>query len=291
MYMEKYIDLHTHTTFSDGELSPLELVRLSANNNLCAIAITDHNSISGVSEAVREAEKYMLEVVPGIELSAYSDVELHILGYFIDVDSKLLNDYLKKRHMLSMNELIKIFAGLSSYGIKIKPQDVLKRYKILNVKSVIQYLLQENLVNSIDDAHNLCYSLYPLKNRLTQNSPLPEECINLIHDSGGIAFLAHPIRMGKSDSELEEIIKCLKRKGLDGIECIHSEHSSEFSHQCISWARKYDLLISGGSDYHGGQKKEVELGYVNGRRRIRNDYLTYMKNYIQHRNNTKVIKK
>lgn len=282
--MQKYIDLHTHTTFSDGSLSPLELVRLAANNNLCAIAVTDHNSISGISEAIQEAKKYMLEIVPGIELSSYSDAELHILGYFIDISSSALNDYLKKRSMLSMKELTKIFAGLSSYGIRIKPQDILNRYKILNVKSIVQYLLEQNLVNSNDDAYNLCYSIYPQKNRLTQNSPLPEECIDLIHDSGGIAFLAHPMLMGRSNCETENVVKVLKEKGLDGIECIHSEHSLEFSNQCMLWAKKYDLLISGGSDFHGSQKKEVRLGYVNSYGKISSKYLTDMKNYLYYHN-------
>lgn len=241
-------DLHIHTNFSDGVNSPEEVIKYAQNTGISAIAITDHDTVEGLPKAIEVAEKADLEMISGAEFSVCYTPVMHILGYFLDITRAPLIelfDELKRRK----NRLItKAFRGVKRAGISISPLDVLNKEKSITIVKLRKYLIEAGYIN-FNDAVDL--SLKLLLEDWKNNLPTPQKCISIIHKSGGLAFLAHPKLLYKSDEELQTILKQLKEYGLDGIEVIHPMHSIEDIEKYMKWGEEMNLLYSGGSDYHG----------------------------------------
>ncbi|MBI9111267.1 PHP domain-containing protein [Maridesulfovibrio ferrireducens] len=272
------IDLHTHSTASDGTLTPVELVLAAKEEGLVAIALTDHDTIAGLPEAVRAGEKHGVEVIPGCELSVHSDVGvLHIVGLWVDPYSSILQnkfESIRKKRGVRNDEIIK---KLQNLGLNITMDEVREKAAgTVGRPHIASVLLDKNYVKSFDDAFNR-YIGKKGKAYISRESLAPEEAINLLKATNATSILAHPALLSTNETVLNEQVKELKRLGLDGIEIYCSSHTTEMIGICKKIARKYNLLASGGSDFHGSVKPEIKLGRGTGKLFIHHSVLDDLK--------------
>lgn len=252
-----FVDLHVHSNVSDGTFSPQEVVLRAKKKELSAMALTDHDTVSGLDEAISAGLKYQIEVIPGIELSAdFPGDNLHFVGLYIDYKD---NSFLTKLAPLRDARKIrnsKMLAKLRSLGFNISVDE---NSNITTRAHFARALYEGGYVSSMKEAFELYLS--PGKPGYVKRvTPSPKECINLIHEAGGIAILAHPTLYNLSMTDIENLIISLAKDGLDGIEAIYCLHSPEEEAYFIDLAKKYHLLISGGSDFHGSNKPGLEIG-------------------------------
>lgn len=277
--VNKVIDLHMHSTASDGVDSPIKLVKKAANNGLSAIAITDHDTVSGVSLALSEASINGIEVIPGVEFSVRFNPVMHIIGLFVDIYNQELIYTLKKVSKSRSYLITKSFRILSDYGISVKPQEVLRSKGYLSMKNLSKYLIEHNLVSSKTEVDSILSEVWnDWKNCL----PTPADCIALIHSCNGIAILAHPQLLYLHDEELKKLLFELKTYGLDGIEVIHPNHTEKERKKLSEWAYELQLLQSGGSDYHGKGSRD-QLSTIDSDTVIPYVTLEYMRKKIKGR--------
>jgi hypothetical protein len=265
-----WIDLHCHSTASDGTLSPAEVVRLAVDVGLSALALTDHDTIGGVQEAAKEAGRLNLDFLPGIEISAEypQPGTLHLLGYGVDPQSTTLRDLTKTLIAGRDNRNPKIIDKLQKLGVAITMEEVQRESggKVVGRPHIAAILVRKGYVSSIKQAFDKYLApggaAYFDKERLS-----PAKAISMILESGGLPVLAHPIQLRyHNDAELERLIKDLLDMGLAGIEVIHSDHGPELIEKYTALADRFGLLKTGGSDFHGSNKTRIQLGTANGRR-------------------------
>jgi Predicted metal-dependent phosphoesterases (PHP family) len=267
----KYIDLHTHSTASDGSYTPTELVEAAAKIGLSAIALTDHDTVDGLDEAINAAKAADIKLISGIEFSTrYYDKDIHILGLCIDYKSTAfqsqLADFMNSR--LMRNE--KIYALLQKQGIDITGEMMREMFKdsVPTRAHIARYLLNKGYVTSINGAftryigdHSPCY--------VPRENITPYQTISCILEAGGVPILAHPLlyRLGKD--ALEKLIIDFKKMGMKGIEAIYSSHTPSDESFLRLLAGKHKLVISGGSDFHGQHHRpDVALGKGKGKLRV-----------------------
>ena len=254
-----FADLHLHTMFSDGTFTPEELVLRAQNVGLACIALTDHDSVEGCERAAAACANVKMEFISGTELTAeHDDTEVHVLGYFLDTKNKVLLDRMGKFQAVRQQRIYEMCAALNKLGIPLKAESV---FALANCKSpgrphVARALVKEKLISDLDVA----FEKYLKKGRpawvpKTKMSAL--ESVELIHQAGGLAVMAHP-GLNRTD----DIIPDLVDAGLDGIECFHTKHSTVMSERYLEIAEKYNLLVTGGSDCHGFSKKQPLIGGV-----------------------------
>ncbi|GAV21740.1 PHP domain-containing protein [Carboxydothermus pertinax] len=256
------IDLHTHTTASDGTYTPEELVKLAQKERIKILAITDHDSAAGVIEAVGAGEKYGVKVIAGVEISVvFEPTEMHILGYGMDIkDEKFIKTLTRlKENRERRNPLM--IKKLNALGFDITLEEVVLEAggEIVGRPHMARVLLKKGYVSSLEEAFSKylgkgCPAYVP-KEKLT-----PFEAINIIKQAGGLSFLAHPVYLEKIEVELKKLLEELVSYGLDGIEAYYTYHSEEQTKLYLKLAEEYKLLISGGSDFHGANKPEIILG-------------------------------
>lgn len=271
------VDLHIHSTFSDGSFTPEEIVKHASKKGLAAIAITDHDNTDGTLSAIRAGKKLGVEIVPGVELSVEPesprDEEIHILGYYINWQDENFQEKLRRFREARRKRAYKILEKLDRLGIKIDPQQLFELAGKGSVgrMHVAKVLKDEGFVNYLQEAFDryLAYgkSAYVPKLRLPS-----QEALDLISRIGGISVIAHPLYGGDS----KEIIQKLKGLGLDGIEVYYTRHTPEDIKRFRSWAKAFSLLITGGSDCHGMTlNKEILIG----NQKIPYDVLAQLKEY------------
>lgn len=261
------IDLHTHSCYSDGEYTPNDLIRKAKNKGISVLAITDHDTVLGNKNiTLSKQEMTGIKVIPGIELSAkVSKGQMHILGYNIDINNQDLNKKTKELKQSSFYAVMAILVQIKKdYGITFSEEEILN---ILNSNGnigrpdIAKLFVKHSYTETIKEAFEEYLIDANEKISTIKKGISSKECIDLIKRANGIAVLAHPKTLKCSNAELELIIKELKDKGLDGIEAYHSSHTREEINTYIHLANKYNLLISGGSDYHGPLiKPKIELG-------------------------------
>lgn len=263
----KYIDLHVHSNASDGTLYPKEVVDLAVENNLSAIALTDHDTIDGVLEAKETARQWSqlgktIELIPGTELSvSYKGRDIHILGLFLDTNNSTLVEELAlaKEKRDTRNE--KMAKKLRDGGIPITITDM-KRNEgegVLTRAHFAKYLTEKGITKTMKEA----FSTY-----LHSDSPYyvereylsPERGIQIIHEAQGMAILAHPLLYKYSLEEIDELVSYLSNLGLDGLEAVYSHNTGFDEGHMRRIANKYNLKISGGSDFHGSNKPDIHIG-------------------------------
>lgn len=258
----KTIDLHTHTTASDGTLTPSELIAYAAEKGLCAVAITDHDTTEGIAEALFAAEGRELEVIPGIEISSmYDRLEIHIVGLFIDPENTSLLEWLTALRQSREERNKKMLAALSDMGIKIS-YDELSEFaagSIITRAHFAGVMLKKGYITSINEAFDRligdrCPAYIP------RELPDYKTSINMIRSAGGIAVLAHPLLYKINTKGLENIVSELAAASLTGIEAYYSTHSPSDTKYIKKLAQQNRLLLSGGSDFHGSNKKNLDLG-------------------------------
>lgn len=257
------IDLHTHSTASDGQYTPADLMRLAAKSGISTIALTDHDTVDGIPEARAEADKLGLSFIPGIEISVKGPVkELHILGYYIDIE----NESLKKmcRNFVSLREERKerIFKYLDDFGVHLTKEEVEKYSSngLVARPHFARAMVDAGYVATTREAFDK-YLATPAFDKIERPKPMPEEGIKCILEAGGIPVLAHPVQTKLSLPDLEELVISLKEAGLKGIECYYSTHTKEQTQSYLELAKKYNLIVTGGSDFHGEKvKPDICLG-------------------------------
>lgn len=266
---DKIIDMHTHTNYSDGDLSPEKLIRLAIDKKVGTLAITDHDTIEGIKSVNRNEDIIVdsgIKIINGIELSAKTDKgRMHILGYGIDLNNNALNKEMIILKNNSINSVLSIMEQIKKdYGIRFSYDDIKElvnaRHNLgrpdlakLCVKYGYATTIQDAFDKYLIDAHN--------KTRQISKGLLYQECLELITNSGGIPVLAHPKSLELSEKEFLILLKDMISCGLKGIEVYHSSHSKEEMNYYLDIANKYNLLVSGGSDFHGKNvNPEIELG-------------------------------
>ena len=265
-----FIDLHVHSNASDGTLTPAGVVELAAQKGLSAIALTDHDTIEGIPEALEAAKSLPLEVIPGIELSCvYLGEEIHILGLYVDLADKNFlteTDTLKDIRMKRNTEMIHRFqnAGIDITLLEVQagnPDTVITRAHFARV------LLEKGYVKNMDQAFKkyLSYSgpYCPRKEKIT-----PEHAMKILQDCKASPVLAHPYQYHLGDKKTEELVSYLKEMGLHGLEVYHSSNNQYESGKLKKLAKKYQLFPTGGSDFHGTNKPDIDLGTGRGGLRI-----------------------
>ncbi len=245
-------DLHIHTNCSDGFFSPVQIVNKALRHNLSIISITDHDTVSAVPEATEYAQRFGIEVIPGVEISSdIADAEVHILGYFIDINDDELNRYLKFSRDERFHRAERIIRKLNNLGLKITIEDVLKCSGNSSIcrPHIAEALLKNEQVSSYYDAFNKYLGNHaPAYEKKVHISP--GSAFKIIRDAGGIAIIAHPGNLS------ENLIKDLMYAGADGFEVIHPSHNDQQTKYYKWLCNAYFLLPSGGSDYHGGKKND-----------------------------------
>jgi len=259
------IDLHTHTIVSDGTLQPRELVGLAYQSGLAAVAVTDHDTVDGLPEALSEGKNIGLKVIPGVEISVRFQGELHLLGYFSETSFTEIEAELKilRKHREERNPLI--LERLHTIGIDISMENVEKESagQIIGRLHIARALVAAKYVKDIDEAFqrylSIGMSAYVGKEKLS-----PEDGMRLIADCGGVPVLAHPCLTFDTLPAAADFVHEYKHLGLRGIEAYYPGNSGEQTTFYIDLARENGLLVTGGTDFHGSNRKGIELGVGGG---------------------------
>lgn len=272
------IDLHIHSTASDGTLSPRQIVELAKAQGLKAIAITDHDTVSGYEEAAAAGIELGVEVIPGIEISTKYSGPIHILGYNFDPKSQELAPVLswvvedRDRRNAKMAKL------MADDGLPVSYEDMKKRFgNVIGRPHFGQILVDLGLAKSVNDAFDR-YIEKGQKYYMPRSFLSIESCIELICHAGGTAVLAHPFQYRRNDSALRELIEHCIESGLRGIECHYSGYSPEQVLYLEALADEYGLIKTGGSDFHGSNKPHIKLGSgLNGELNVPYSFLNMLK--------------
>lgn len=256
------IDLHTHSTESDGTLTPEELTRLAATIGLTAFALTDHDTMQGISKARPIAQELGIELVPGIELSTnYNGTEVHILGFYIDDANpnfiSKLSSFLDSRNQ--RNEKMALLLQQEGFSITTAALHLEYPNSVITRAHFARYLVEHGFVKNRDTVFSkylgdTCRCYVP-REKIT-----PFEAITFIQSAGGVAFFAHPILCHMNHDRLRYFIRDLKDAGLTGLEAIYPMNSPLDERNLRKFALDFNLLISGGSDFHGDNKPNIHLG-------------------------------
>lgn len=257
------IDLHVHTTMSDGTFSPEDVVALALQKKLRAIAITDHDTVAGVLRARSEGERLGLEVVPGVEISTqWPQGILHILGYFIHTGQPALLEALDTLRADRRNRVSEIVDRLNHHSVAITAEEVIDEAVggVPGRPHVASLLVRKGHVHTVQEAFDRFLGkgapAYVPKRKLP-----PEQALHVIARAGGLAVLAHPYSLYESDPRrLEGMVRELMENGLQGMEVYCPKHTPKQTEQFLALTRKLDLAVTGGTDFHGEIKPDIELG-------------------------------
>ena len=250
-------DLHVHSTVSDGLYAPREVVRLAAVAGLGTIALTDHDAVEGIDEALAAGDRYGVRVIPGVEISTYAgEVELHVLGYLVRHTDPILRATLTRYREARLERARAMLARLEALGLPLSWERVreLAGPGSIGRPHIARALLEEGHVHSVAEAFDRL--LNPGKPAyVPREKATPGEAIRLIHGAGGLAALAHPWAVAGHVADLA-------REGLDGLEVYYSGYGPQVSHYLRALAREQGLICTGGSDFHGASREENRLGGV-----------------------------
>lgn len=278
----KTIDLHIHSNASDGTFTPAEIVRHAVSINLEAIALTDHDTISGLDEFLQTAATENITAIPGVEISSlFSGREIHILGYFIDYHNPALLAFLDhiRAGRNSRNE--DIIRRLQSLGYEITLEEVTARAggESIGRPHVASLLIEKGYFKDSQQAFERCLkrgapAFCPRK------LPHPEEAIRIIHQAGGIAVWAHPVYRNKfARSHVRGMLRKMKPLGLDGVEGFYPGYTPVQHQMLLELAAISDLVVSGGTDFHGGNIPSIAMGSGDGNFSVPAECLAAMREY------------
>ncbi len=288
---DKFIDLHTHSTESDGSMEPDELVRHAFGLALSAIALTDHDTLDGVSRALEEGKRLGMEVIPGVEISVTLSSwdlpsvicphsikesnsvsmrpEMHLLGYFFSGNYSLLSETLRTLREKREQRNPKVIKKLNELGFDITLGEVASKAAggMVGRPHIARVLMDKGYISSLSEGFDKYLATgrpaYVEKDQLT-----PEEGIAEITRAGGVPVLAHPIYLGLKGIQLGKVLEKLKAAGLKGIEALYTENTQEQTEELLQLATEYELKVTGGSDFHGSFKPDIEVGVGRGNLRV-----------------------
>jgi|Deesub1362A_J573_1020465.scaffolds.fasta_scaffold05139_4 hypothetical protein len=260
-----YADLHLHTTASDGLLKPRQVVRIAEAKGFSAIAITDHDTVDGLEEAIKEGNIRGIEVIPGIELSTLcGQKEVHVLGYCIDRESSKLHKILKQFIESRKIRAVKMVEKLNELGIRISMKRVreMAEGEFVGRSHIARAMVEKGYISEISRAFTREYIGNGGKAYVERFKLNTREAIELILDINGIPVLAHPGLESNGEALYEDEIKEFVEYGLKGIEVYYSEHDELQTRYYEDIANRYSLLITGGSDCHGDRDEGLLLGKI-----------------------------
>ena len=251
------IDLHIHTTYSDGQYAPAETLQLAKQSGVTVAAITDHDTVSGLGEAETAARELGLQFFPGIEISVQNRTELHILGYGIDRTNQALHRFCQDHAKERQERSTRLLAYLEKCGAPVTLEEV-RQYnhgKTSGRPHFARALVEKGYASSIQDAFDRYLTTPEFYAHVERPKPTPEEGIAVIRQAGGVAVLAHPPQLRLENAELDALVGKLCAQGLQGIEAYYSRHTPEQTRFYLQLAEKHHLLVTCGSEFHGPQIK------------------------------------
>lgn len=275
------IDLHVHSTYSDGTLTPKELVCKAHEINLAAMALTDHDTINGIPEAIEAGKKYNVEVIPGIELSTfYNDKEIHIIGLYIQYMNHEFQKELESLRNVRRNRNIQMCRKFTELGMPLDYDEMEKKYNdaVITRAHFADFLLHKGYINSRNEAFDRYIGpngpCYVPRRKIT-----PAEAITIIKAAGGVPILAHPVLYHFGKEQMSKLMDYLCNSGITGLEAIYSTYTMGEELEMKNIASERGLIISGGSDYHGANKPHIELGIGKGHLFVPYSLLEIIKKY------------
>ena len=258
------VDLHNHSFYSDGVLSPSEVVRLAKKEGCDVFALTDHDTIDGLIEAQQQADEIGLKLIHGVEVSAmWSNMTIHILGLGVDAENEVLQAGLKQHQDFRQLRAEKMARGLGGAGVvgAMEKTQVIAKKGMITRTHFAQMLIQEGVCKDMRSV---------FKRFLTGKKPGGvgakwaqfDEVIEWIHAAGGKAVLAHPLRYRMTNTKVKRMMSDLVANGCDGVEVVTGSSNADEITLMSQWARELDLLASSGSDYHGWPNQRIRIGHL-----------------------------
>ncbi len=279
MNKERLIDLHVHTTASDGTFKPSEVVRIASEAGLSAIAITDHDTVLGYQEAADAAAQYGIEVIPGIEISTRYHGAVHILGYYVNPSSAGMTEVLDWIVQNRDNRNRKVCALMQADGLPVYYEEMKARFgDVVGRPHFASVLVELGLAKNVQDA----FARFVEKGQkyYLPRTFLPiEHSVEIITEAGGLPVLAHPYQYRLDEASLRNLIEHCMEYGLVGIECFYTGYTDEQSAYLCKLAREYGLLQTGGSDFHGQNKPAIQLGRGHGSLAVSYELLQALKRH------------
>ena len=277
----KTIDLHTHSNCSDGSMTPRELVKHAASRGVSAIALSDHDTVAGIDEAIEAGKEYGVEIVPAIEFSVQSATETHILGFYIDHKSEILTEALKKINAVRWQRTVNTCENLQKLGFDVTMDEALAIAPsgLIGRAHFARILMEKGYVASVKEG----FEKYLANGRPAYDGTqalTAKEAVELINSIGGVAFVAHPHLIRLDDKELRSFLLSLKESGLTGIEGYYNEYTHEMQDYFQELAKELGLEICGGTDFHARMKPHIEIGIGQGNMQIPYEVLENIKNIV-----------
>lgn len=254
------LDLHIHTTASDGTCTPEQVVRMAKKKGFSLISITDHDTMGGVKEALEAGERYNVEVIPGVEISAGVELEVHMLGYGMSPDHPAMVEMMEDMRAARVERMVRMIENLRKMGIPITQEEVESIADgAIGRPHIARVMIAHGVVPDVRTAFREYIGVgapaYAERRKMTS-----EQVIRNIRDAGGVPVLAHGGLLRLTQVELNEWIDHMTRAGMMGLECYHNAHTPAMERFLRNAAERRGLLITGGSDYHGATRRDVELG-------------------------------
>ncbi len=254
------LDLHIHTTASDGSLTPTQVVQLARKKGFSLIAVTDHDTMGGVAEALEAGKKYNVDVVPGVEISSGVTLEVHMLGYGMSPDHPVMKAMMEDMRAARVERMERIIENLQKMGVPITVEEVeAVAGGAIGRPHIAQVLIAHGLVPDVRAAFRE-YIGVGAKAYVERRKMTSEQVVANIRDAGGVPVLAHGGLLRISEVELNQWIDSMAKKGLMGLECYHNAHTPQMERLLRAAAERNGLLVTGGSDFHGASRPDVEMG-------------------------------
>ncbi|EFC90497.1 PHP domain protein [Dethiosulfovibrio peptidovorans DSM 11002] len=255
------VDLHTHSSCSDGTVPPDKLAKLAHRSGISVVSLTDHDTVDGVPVFTRECRRLGVKSLSGVELSADYPTTMHILGYGFDLAFPELVEVLQDLRDHRERRNLEIIGRLRDVGVELTLDDVLSEThgNVVTRPHVAKAMIKKGYASSISE----CFQRYlkrGMPGYVSRKRLSPDMCISLIKRAGGVACLAHPIQTSQDPVELRSILKELKAMGLWGLECISRHHNSEQIFNYMRLASELELYCTAGSDFHGSNRVGVSMG-------------------------------
>lgn len=278
----KQVDLHVHSNKSDGSFTPKELVDYALEKGLCAFALTDHDTTDGLDEAISYAKDKPVEVVPGIEFSTeYEGRDIHVLGLYIRYKDPVFKEKIQNFVDSRIKRNEKMCKNLQEAGIDISYEKLLETYPdaVITRAHYAAYLTDNGYVSNRADAFAK-YVGDHCKYFVPREKVTPSQAVELILQAKGVPILAHPPLYHMGKEKLDTLVGTLKNAGLAGIEAIYSTYDNQDTRDMMALAKKYDLLLSGGSDFHGANKPGLDMAVGYGKLFVPEEILINIRNYV-----------
>ena len=264
------IDLHLHTRYSDGSLTPAEVVALAHQAGVTAMAITDHDIVDGIPHAMEAATKLDIEVVPGVELSSrLNGQELHVLGYFFEWQDPTFQDHLAQQRLSRQVRNPQAIERLNALGLELSEDEVRAKAgsESIGRPHIAQVLVEKGYVRDTREAFDR-YLGEGAAAYVPRSLADTRDVITWIRHAGGVPVLAHPTWTRCEGAPLYRLCACLKEAGLLGLEVFYSTHNRKQTSRYLELAKRLDLLVTGGSDFHGAANPAIQVGRGKGNLKV-----------------------